>query len=136
MSAFWIADDHALVRKIVRSSLQQDPQLEVCGEAQDGALAIEEAQRLKLDAVVLDLAMPILSGFDAAREIKIKWPRCAIVILSSSVEQRFVDEARKIGICAYVAKTKAGEALVRAVEAAVQGEVFIAVNEQQIRTMS
>jgi DNA-binding NarL/FixJ family response regulator len=66
--------------------------------------------------------MPILSGFDAAREIKIKSPRCAIVILSSSVDQRFVDEARKIAICAYVAKTKAGEALVRAVEAAVQGE--------------
>lgn len=123
-----IADDHPLVRKIVRSTLQQDPQLEICGEAQDGAEAIEEAQRLKPDVVVLDLAMPILGGFDAAREIKIKSPRCAIVILSSSVDQRFVDEARKIGICAYVAKTKAVEALVRAVEAAVQGEDFIAVN--------
>ena len=123
-----IADDHPLVRKIVRSTLQQDPQLEICGEAQDGAEAIEEAQRLKPDVVVLDLAMPILGGFDAAREIKIKSPGCAIVILSSSVDQRFVDEAPKIGICAYVAKTKAVEALVRAVEAAVQGEDFIAVN--------
>ncbi|MGB7024725.1 MAG: response regulator transcription factor [Candidatus Acidiferrales bacterium] len=123
-----IADDHPLVRKIVRSTLQQDPQLEICGEAQDGAEAIEEVQRLKPDVVVLDLAMPILGGFDAAREIKIKSPGCAIVILSSSVDQRFVDEARKIGICAYVAKTKAVEALVRAVEAAVQGEDFIAVN--------
>ena len=123
-----IADDHPLVRKIVRSTLQQDPQLEVCGEAQDGAEAIEEAQRLRPDVVVLDLAMPVLNGFDAAREIRIKSPGCAIVILSSSVDQRFIDEARKIGVCVYVAKTKAGEALVRAVEAAVQGEDFIAVN--------
>ena len=123
-----IADDHPLVRKIVRSTLQQDPQLEVCGEAQDGAEAIEQARRLRPDVVVLDLAMPVLNGFDAACGIKRKSPGSAIVILSSSVDQRFIDEARKIGICAYVAKTKAGEALVKAVEAAAQGEDFVAVN--------
>jgi NarL family two-component system response regulator LiaR len=117
-----IADDHPLVRKIVRSTLRQDPELEVCGEAQDGAEAIEEAQRLRPEVVVLDLAMPVLDGFDAARGIKMKSPG------SSSVDQRFIDEARRIGICGYVAKTKAGEALVRAVEAAVQGEDFVAVN--------
>lgn len=123
-----IADDHPLVRKIVRSTLQQDPQLEVCGEAQDGAEAIKEAQRLRPDVVVLDLAMPVLNGFDAALGIKRKSPGSAIVILSSSVDQRFIDEARKIGISAYVAKTKAGEALAKAVEAAAQGEDFVAVN--------
>lgn len=123
-----IADDHPLVRKIVRSTLQQDPQVEVCGEAQDGAEAIEAARRLRPDVVVLDLAMPILNGFEAARGIRTKSPGSAIVILSSSVDQHLIDEARKIGICAYVAKTKAGETLLRAVEAAVQGEDFIAVN--------
>lgn len=123
-----IADDHPLVRKIVRSTLQQDPRLEVCGEARDGAEAIDEAQRLRPDVVVLDVAMPVLNGFAAARGIKTKSPESAIVILSSSVDQRFIDEAKKIGVHGYVAKTRAGEALVRAVEAAVDGEDFVAVN--------
>ena len=123
-----IADDHPLVRQIVRSTLQQDPQLEVCGEAQDGAEAIEEAQRLQPDVVVLDVAMPVLNGFDAARGIKTKSPESAIVILSSSVDQRFIDEAKKLGIRAYVAKSRAGEALVNAVEAVVHGDDFFAVN--------
>ena len=123
-----IADDHPLVRKIVRSTLQQDPQLEVCGEAEDGAKAIEEAQRLRPDVVVLDVAMPVLNGFDAARGIKTKSPESAIVILSSSVDQRLIDEAKRIGVRAYVAKTRAGEALVNAIEAAVHGEDFFAIN--------
>ena len=112
----------------MRSTLQQDPQLEVCGEAEDGAKAIEEAQRLRPDVVVLDVAMPVLNGFDAARGIKTKSPESAIVILSSSVDQRLIDEAKRIGVRAYVAKTRAGEALVNAIEAAVHGEDFFAIN--------
>jgi DNA-binding NarL/FixJ family response regulator len=120
-----IADDHPIIRKAVRSTLERHPRFEVCGEAEDGFKAIEEAHKLKPDVVVLNVSMPVLDGFGAAREIKATLPETAIVILSSSVDQRFVEEAKRIGARAYVAKTKAGEALVKAIEAAVTDGDFV-----------
>lgn len=122
-----IADDHPVIRKQVRSILDAHPFFEVCGEAVDGAKAIEEAQKLEPDVVVLNVNMPILNGFEAAREIKTKVPKSAIVILSSNADERFVEEAKKVGARAYVAKTKAGEALIKAIEVAVTGGDFVLV---------
>ena len=122
-----IADDHPVIRRMVRSTLQVHPEFEVCGEAEDGAQAIEEAKKLKPDVVVLNVTMPILDGFEAAREIRTSLPESAIVILSSHADQRFIEIARKIGVRAYVAKTKAGKALVKALEAAVRGEDFVLI---------
>ena len=111
----------------MRSTLQQHPAFEVCGEAADGAQAVEEAKKLKPDVVVLNVSMPVLNGFEAAREIRATLPNSAIVILSSHADETFVREAKNIGVRAYVAKTRAGEALVKAVEAAVLGEDFVLV---------
>ena len=122
-----IADDQPIIRTMVRSTLEKIPHFEVCAEAVDGAEAIEEAQRLKPDVVVLNVTMPVLNGFDAAREIKATLPGTAIVILSSHADQRFVAAARKIGVQSYVAKSKVGEALVKAIEAAVKGDEFVLV---------
>jgi|HubBroStandDraft_1064217.scaffolds.fasta_scaffold23180_3 DNA-binding NarL/FixJ family response regulator len=122
-----IADDHPDIRKAVRSMLQKYSRFEVCGEVDDGAKAILEARKLKPDVVVLNIQMPVLNGFEAAREIKTTLPRTAIVILSASADERFVQEAKKIGVRAYVAKTKAGESLVKAIEAAVVGDDFVVV---------
>jgi DNA-binding NarL/FixJ family response regulator len=120
-----IADDHPVIRKRVRSALEGQSRFEVCAEVEDGAKAIEEAQRLKPDVVVLNVTMPVVDGFQAAREIKASLPETAIVILSSHVDQRFIDEAKKIGARAYVAKTKTGEALLKAIETAVIGGDFV-----------
>lgn len=120
-----IADDHPVIRRAVRAALEEHPRFEICGEAEDGAKAIEEAQRLKPDVIVLNVTMPVLNGFEAAREIKASLPESAIVILSSHADEWFIEEAKKIGVRAYVAKTKAGEALVKTIEAAVLGGDFI-----------
>lgn len=122
-----IADDQPIIRKAVRSVLQSQPHIEVCGEAADGAQAIQEAKKLKPDVIVLNINMPVLNGFEAAREIKTTLPKSAIVILSQNADRQFVDDAKKIGVQAYVAKSKAGEALVKAVEAAVKGIDFFLV---------
>ena len=122
-----IADDQPVIRKMVRSTLEEHPQFEVCGEAPDGAKAIETARKLKPDIVILNISMPILNGFEAAHQIKAKLPEAAIVILSSHADQRFVEEAKKIGVRSYVAKSKVGEALVKAIEAAVKGDDFVLV---------
>src|SRR5882724_5705318 len=120
-----IADDHSVVRSMVRSTLQQHPHIVVCGEATDGAEAVELAKKVKPDVTILNIMMPVLNGFDAAREIRRQVPQSAIVILSTHADRLFVDEAKKIGARAYVAKSDVAEALVKAVEAAVQGEDFV-----------
>jgi CheY-like chemotaxis protein len=108
-----VADDHPVIRRMVRSVLQQHPHFEVCGEAQNGAEAIEEVKRVRPDAVVLNVTMPLVNGFQAAKEIKKHIPDTAIVILSTHVDKHFVAEARKNGARAYVAKSKIGQALVK-----------------------
>ncbi|MGH9544644.1 MAG: response regulator, partial [Terriglobales bacterium] len=120
-----VADDHHVVRRMVRSTLESHSHIEVCGEAQDGAEAVEAAKKTKPDVIVLDISMPVLNGFEAAREIKKHLPEAAIVILSTHADKFFVEAAKRLGVKAYVAKSKVGEALVKAVEAAVKGEDFI-----------
>ena len=73
-----IADDHPVIRRAVRAALEEHPRFEICGEAEDGAKAIEEAQRLKPDVIVLNVTMPVLNGFEAAREIQSSLPESTI----------------------------------------------------------
>ncbi|HEY4739214.1 MAG: response regulator transcription factor [Candidatus Acidiferrales bacterium] len=122
-----IADTHPVIRRAVRSTLLVHPEIEVCGEATTGVEAIEEAKKLKPDVVVMNITLPVLNGFETAREIKAVLPEAAIVILSQHADREFVEEARKIGIRAYVAKTRAAEALVKAVQAAAIGEDFVLI---------
>jgi two-component system response regulator NreC len=123
-----IADDHPVIRKHVRRILEEQPSFRVCGEAYDGEKAVEEAQRLKPDVVVLNVSMPILNGLDAGRKIKAKLPETAIVILSSNADKHFVEEAKKIGARAYVAKSKAAEALITAIERAITDGEFVLID--------
>lgn len=117
-----IVDDHPMIRRMVRSTLEQHPHFEVCDEAGDGEQAVEKAKEIKPDVIVMNVTMPKLNGFEAAREIKKKVPQTAIVILSSNADQHFIEEAKKVGARAYIAKSELGEGLVKAVEAAIAGE--------------
>jgi DNA-binding NarL/FixJ family response regulator len=72
--------------------------------------------------------MPLVNGFQAAREIKSTIPETAIVILSSHADKHFVAEARKIGVQAYVPKSQVAQALVKALEAAVEGQEFVVLD--------
>jgi DNA-binding NarL/FixJ family response regulator len=119
-----VADDHPVIGGMVRSALQQHPHFEVCGEAENGAEAIEEVKRVRPDVVILNVTMPLVNGFQAAQEIKKQIPETAIVIPSSRADKYFIAEAKKVGVRAYVPKSKIGQALVDALEAAVKGDDF------------
>jgi CheY-like chemotaxis protein len=123
-----LVDDQRMILKRVQSILEEEPTFEICGEAYDGEKAILEAVRLEPDVVVLNVSMPIMDGFSAARVIRVRLPKTAIVILSSEADKHFVEEARKIGARAYVVKTKASNALIKAIKAAVTGGGFVVVN--------
>ena len=117
-----------MIRKRVRTVLEGHHRFDVCAEAADGAEAIKQAMRLKPDVVVLNITMPVLSGLEAAREIRVRLPQSAIVILSSHANEQFIEEAKRVGARAYVTKTKIGEALIKAIAEAVDSEDFVLVS--------
>ena len=83
---------------------------------------------MKPDVVILNITMPVLNELEAAREITAQLPESAIVILSTHADERLIDEAKRIGARAYIAKSKVGEALVKAVESAIAGGDFILID--------
>jgi two-component system nitrate/nitrite response regulator NarL len=123
-----IADDHAVIRQMVAATLKEEAGFDVIGEAENGLQAIDKARLLKPDVVVLNIKMPVLDGFEAARRIRKTLPEIAIVILSSEADRRFIEEAKKIGVRAFVPKTEAATALVKAIEAAIRNDEFFVVD--------
>jgi DNA-binding NarL/FixJ family response regulator len=119
-----IADDHVAVRKGVCAILSSRLDLEVCGEAENGKEAVEKAKQLRPDLIILDVTMPVMSGFDAAREIAKILPEIPILMLSMHDSRQLAEEARKIGVKGYVAKTQAVETLLQAVDALLGKQTF------------
>ena len=106
-----IVDDNAFIRRAVCETFRSDPELEICGEAANGREAIEQAQQLRPDLVVLDLSMPVMNGLDAARALKRLMPH-VLLIMYSAFGDRFVEQqARLIGISGFVSKSAPPHAL-------------------------
>ncbi|MEU0180882.1 response regulator transcription factor [Streptomyces sp. NPDC006207] len=120
-----LADDHALVRRGVRMILDDEPDLTVVAEAGDGAEAIEQARAHELDLAVLDIAMPRLTGLQAARELSRLRPGLRILMLTMHDNEQFFFEALRAGASGYVPKSVADPDLVEACRAAVRDEPFI-----------
>jgi DNA-binding NarL/FixJ family response regulator len=122
-----IADDHAIIRAMVSSTLKEEPGFDVIAEVENGQQAVEKSEVLKPDVVVLNIKMPVLDGFEAARRIRKNLPEVAIVILSSEADKRIINMAKTIGVKAFVPKTQAAVALVEAIKAAIRNEEFFVV---------
>jgi len=120
-----LADDHAVVRHGLRLVLDAQPDLEVVAEAGDGAEALATALVEAVDLVILDIAMPRMTGLHAARELGRHRPELRILILSMHENEQYLHEALKAGACGYVVKTVADRDLVEACRAAMRGEAFL-----------
>jgi DNA-binding NarL/FixJ family response regulator len=120
-----LADDHALVRRGVRLILDNEPDLEVIGEAGDGAEAISMARGERPDLAILDIAMPRLTGLQAARELSRLLPDLRILILTMYDNEQYFFEALKAGASGYVLKSVADRDLVEACRSAMRGEPFL-----------
>jgi DNA-binding NarL/FixJ family response regulator len=126
-----IADDHGIVRSGVRMLLERQPDIEVVGEAADGAEARDLAIRERPDLAILDVKMPKLTGLQATREIRAQAPEVAVLILSMYDDERYLFEALKAGASGYVLKAQADEDLMAAVRAIEKGEPFLTPAAQQ-----
>jgi DNA-binding NarL/FixJ family response regulator len=120
-----IADDHAILREGVRALLATADDIEVVGEAADGREAIELAQKLEPDAILMDVAMPGLGGLEATLEIRKLVPRTKILVLSQYGEPEYVRRFLKAGVSGYVLKKAAGADLVAAIRAVMRGGLVL-----------
>jgi DNA-binding NarL/FixJ family response regulator len=126
-----IADDHGIVRSGLRLLLERQPDIEVIGEAADGAEARDVAIRERPDLAILDVRMPKLTGLQATREIKRQAPDVAVLILSMHDDERYLFEALRAGASGYVLKTQADTDLLDAIGAVQRGEPFLTPAAQQ-----
>lgn len=118
-----IADDHSVVRQGLRMFLDLDGELEVVGEAENGAMAIELARDLKPDVVLMDLLMPVMDGLTAIPAIRQELPDTEVIALTSVLEDASVVGAVKAGAIGYLLKDTKADDLCRAIKAAAAGQV-------------
>src|SRR5512135_3779042 len=118
-----IADDHSVVRQGLRMFLGLDPELEVVGEAADGAEVLRLARQLRPDVVLMDLLMPVMDGITATAAIRHELPDTEVLALTSVLEDASVVGAVRAGAIGYLLKDTDAEALCQAIRAAVEGQV-------------
>jgi two-component system, NarL family, response regulator NreC len=119
-----LVDDHNVMRRGLRLLLESQPGFVVVGEAADGRQAVEQAEATKPDVVVLDIAMPHLSGTEVAQRITEMLPGTAIVMLSMHSDEGYVLRALKVGAKGYLVKDSAEGDLVEAIKAVSEGKTF------------
>jgi DNA-binding NarL/FixJ family response regulator len=119
-----LGDDHTLVRQGVCKILEEQPEWEVVAQASDGREAVKHALALEPDVAVLDIAMPLLNGIEATRQIHRRLPNLRVLILSMHAEEAYVSQALKAGALGYLLKDSADAELMSAVTAVAAGKSY------------
>jgi DNA-binding NarL/FixJ family response regulator len=100
-----IVDDNSMIRSSLRSWIEGNPEFQVCGEAENGQVAVEKVTEMNPDIVILDLQMPIMDGIEAARHIRQVAPRTAMVMFTMHPSTELLKAARAVGVKEVVSKT-------------------------------
>ena len=117
-----IADDHSLVRKVLKTTLENHPGWQVCAQATNGLEAVQKAAELQPDLIILDFAMPLMDGLEAARRILSASPGVPVLIFTNYYCPTLVEEAEAAGVRQVIDKGLAGHELVLAVETMLNGK--------------
>lgn len=120
MKSVLIADDQEIIRRMLCFLFESQDDFELCGEAENGQEAVEMAQVLRPDLILLDLSMPVMNGIEAARTLKRLMPRTPIIVFSEFSDVFSDREARQAGISALVAKTASLSVLLEKARAACE----------------
>lgn len=125
MIRVFIVDDHLIFREGLKKVLNAFPDASVVGEAADGSDAVERISQDVCDVVVLDLGLPRLSGLDALRILKTKYPSLPIVVMSIHTEEEYAVMVVKAGGSGYLTKDSVPRDLIKAIRKAVRGETYV-----------
>ena len=120
-----VVEDFAPFRQFIRSTLGKWPDSQVICEVADGLEAVQKAEELKPDLILLDIGLPTLNGIEAARQIRQLAPKSKILFVSQESSADVAEEALRIGALGYLVKTHAGIELLAAVEAVRQGRQYL-----------
>lgn len=120
-----LVDDHAVVRSGLRMLLENERDVEIIGEAASAHEAIEAAMQLRPNVILMDIGLPDLSGIDATREIKKRFPEVSIVALTIHEDEEYFFKMLEAGATGYVPKRAAPDELLTAIRAAAIGEVYL-----------
>jgi len=120
-----LADDHTLMRSGIRALLEDEPGLTIIGEAEDGRSAVAQACRLEPDVVVMDIAMPLLNGLEATRQIRQQCPHVRVLILSMHENEEYIRQVLEAGAMGYILKDAAARELISAIRSVYRGEAVL-----------
>ncbi|MCC6607709.1 MAG: response regulator transcription factor [Anaerolineae bacterium] len=120
-----LADDHAVVRSGLRMLLQAQPDMEIVGEADSGAQALAQVQKLHPDIILMDIQMPGMNGIEATRQIKEVCGETAVLALTMHEDDQYFFEMLQAGASGYLPKRAAPDELVHAIRTVSRGEVFL-----------
>jgi DNA-binding NarL/FixJ family response regulator len=120
-----LADDHTLMRSGIRALLEDEPGLTVIGEAEDGRSAVAQACKLRPDVVIMDIAMPLLNGLEATRQIRQQCPRVRVLILSMHDNEEYIRQVLEAGAMGYILKDAAARELISAIRSVYRGEAVL-----------
>lgn len=121
----FLADDHTIVRQGLAKLLEEESNLQVVGEAENGREAVGKVEELKPDIVLMDIAMPMLNGIEATRQIRKVCPQTKIIILSMHSHDRYISELFGLGASGYLLKSSTGTDIIKAIHAALKGETYL-----------
>ncbi len=120
-----LADDHTIVRQGLARLLEEQRDLKVVGEAVNGQVAIEKAEKLRPDVIIMDIAMPRMNGIEAAKRIRKLLPETKIIILSMYSHEHYIHELLECGVSGYLLKDAGGQDIIKAIRAALKNETFL-----------
>jgi len=120
-----VVDDYEPFKQFLHWKLQSRPELQIVSEASDGLEAVQKAEELQPDVILLDISLPKLNGIEAARQIRKSAPRSRIIFVSQDSSPDLVQEALTLGTCGYVLKSKADHDLLATVDAALESSELL-----------
>jgi two-component system response regulator NreC len=121
----FLAEDHTIVRKGIRSLLNGQPDIEVVGEAANGRDAVEQVETLQPDIVLMDITMPELNGLEATRRIKKEHPHIKVLVLTMYTNEEYIHQLLQAGASGYLDKHTAPNELVLAIQSVNRGDPFL-----------
>ncbi len=120
-----LADDHRILREGIRALIQDQEDMEVVGEAEDGLATVKKVAKLQPDVVVMDIAMPLLNGLEATRQIRRDFPQVKVLILTMHDNEEYIRQVLAAGALGYVLKDAAARDLLGAIRTVNQGEAVL-----------